>query len=969
MSGTVIKEGFVSFKEDEGMRSFLWAKRWIILREHTLAVYKGQSSSQTVALILLRDVQRLDRSDAKPFTFEITLSTQRHFNFGCKSDKEVYSWMDELYLRCPAFQIGAPTNFVHQVHVGIDEDGLFKGMPDEWKGILQASTLSKTDALKQNPQGVIDALNFYTTSFAKARKDENGEYDYGSAGVLYDNFEVVEDDAGYETDYIVFNENDSASDEFNQDEIVQKSGAVSRNTANGGEKQIQQQYRQSGRDQAGSRLDAYYEDDVPAPVSRQTSVEKSQPVPPLPNAVSGKRSDVNTRRTPPGEYPPPSSPQYRRRMSSLQPPQTPSSSIQSSSTFATRLSPTDNGYSYRLAPPSRGSSAAGKDREFDRSQRRERTSPPSASSTPTLTNTYAELEDEINGPPPRGSSKFSRKDVTSDEDDGRDRARQSVMSNRQSVDRNPFARRGSSARRIPGLPGMAGDADGKDGVASPKRAPPPQMTERQKLSMPTPSTRIDRRPPRSASRNEDDTYDLLVDSYDVTDETNSPLRTDRVRYDRADVDGVVKEQYGNGYASARARAREIESPIPPEKSRDRDAERQRRRENRERERSERRAQEEREMEELRQQEEQRIMEEKLKFEERERQEKEESERRKREEKEERERRILAERAAAAAAKERQAREASKEREKPKKSKEVRNPKMTDSQVMERLLEMVSPGDPNMVYRKMKKVGEGASGKVYLARNIQNGSSPVVAIKEMALSKQPRKDLLLNEIAIMKELIHPNIVKYLDSYLVGNDLWLILEYMEGGKLTDIIENNKLVEPQIACICNEVIKAVIHLHERKIIHRDIKSDNVLIGKDGSIKLTDFGYSAKLTVTNKQRATLVGTPYWMAPEVVKQKPYGPKVDIWSTGILAIECIEGEPPYLEEDQLKALYLIATNGTPSLKDPDSLSSDFKSFLSRCLDVDVNKRATGEELLTHPFMRSGVPVRELASLVKITSRR
>nr|CAG8447718.1 10540_t:CDS:2 [Entrophospora candida] len=278
--------------------------------------------------------------------------------------------------------------------------------------------------------------------------------------------------------------------------------------------------------------------------------------------------------------------------------------------------------------------------------------------------------------------------------------------------------------------------------------------------------------------------------------------------------------------------------------------------------------------------------------------------------------------------------------------------MTEAQIMEKLRSVVTQGDPTSIYSKIKKVGQGASGSVYVAKSYATTSNSKVAIKQMDLSHQPRKELIVNEILVMKESRHPNIVNYLDSYLVkSNELWVIMEYMEGGPLTD------------------TCKGLQHLHERSIIHRDIKSDNVLLDAYGHVKITDFGFCAKLTEQKNKRATMVGTPYWMAPEVVKQKEYGAKVDIWSLGIMAIEMIENEPPYLDEEPLKALYLIATNGTPTLKKPDKLSMELKRFLAVCLCVDVGKRSTALELLDHEFLKKSCPLSDLAPLLKFKTSK
>ncbi|KAJ7456298.1 STE/STE20/PAKA protein kinase [Mycena galericulata] len=301
-------------------------------------------------------------------------------------------------------------------------------------------------------------------------------------------------------------------------------------------------------------------------------------------------------------------------------------------------------------------------------------------------------------------------------------------------------------------------------------------------------------------------------------------------------------------------------------------------------------------------------------------------------------------------------------------KEKRISTMTEVQIMEKLRQVVSDDDPKALYSKIKKVGQGASGHVYVAKTLTTGKK--VAIKEMDLSHQPRKELIVNEILVMKESQHPNIVNFLESYLVkSNELWVVMEYMEGGALTDIIENNTMEEDQISSICFETCKGLGHLHSQSIIHRDIKSDNVLLDALGRVKITDFGFCAKLTDQKSKRATMVGTPYWMAPEVVKQKEYGAKVDIWSLGIMAIEMIENEPPYLDEEPLKALYLIATNGTPTLKKPEALSRELKGFLAVCLCVDVSSRATANELLDHEFLKKACALAGLAPLLRFKTKQ
>ncbi|KAG0163605.1 signal transducing kinase of the PAK [Apophysomyces sp. BC1034] len=285
----------------------------------------------------------------------------------------------------------------------------------------------------------------------------------------------------------------------------------------------------------------------------------------------------------------------------------------------------------------------------------------------------------------------------------------------------------------------------------------------------------------------------------------------------------------------------------------------------------------------------------------------------------------------------------------------------DAEIVAELQAICTDADPTKLYRNMVKIGQGASGGVCIAQSVDTNMS--VAIKQMNLAQQLKKELIINEILVMREARNKNIVNFIDSFLVTGELWVVMEYMEGGSLTDVVTTNMMTESQIATVCRETLEGIRHLHHLGIIHRDIKSDNVLLGLNGQVKLTDFGFCARLSDA-ELRTTMVGTPYWMAPEVVTRKEYGPKIDVWSLGIMAIEMIEGEPPYLHENPLRALYLIATNGTPHLQHPDALSEGLTDFLHLSLTVDSRTRPDADTLLDHPFLKKSEPVRSLIPLIR-----
>ncbi|XP_015587718.1 serine/threonine-protein kinase PAK mbt [Cephus cinctus] len=276
-------------------------------------------------------------------------------------------------------------------------------------------------------------------------------------------------------------------------------------------------------------------------------------------------------------------------------------------------------------------------------------------------------------------------------------------------------------------------------------------------------------------------------------------------------------------------------------------------------------------------------------------------------------------------------------------------RLTHEQFRAALQMVVSRGDPRENLENFLKIGEGSTGTVCIATD--KSTNRQVAVKKMDLRKQQRRELLFNEVVIMRDYHHPNIVEMYDSFLVDDELWVVMEYLEGGALTDIVTHSRMDESQIATVCSQCLKPLAYLHSQGVIHRDIKSDSILLTADGRVKLSDFGFCAQVSQELPKRKSLVGTPYWMSPEVISRLPYGPEVDIWSLGIMIIEMVDGEPPFFNEPPLQAMRRIRDMPPPKLKNSHKVSPRLQGFLERMLVRDPAQRATAAELLQHPFLR------------------
>uniref|UniRef100_A0A8C1W1P2 non-specific serine/threonine protein kinase n=1 Tax=Cyprinus carpio TaxID=7962 RepID=A0A8C1W1P2_CYPCA len=274
-------------------------------------------------------------------------------------------------------------------------------------------------------------------------------------------------------------------------------------------------------------------------------------------------------------------------------------------------------------------------------------------------------------------------------------------------------------------------------------------------------------------------------------------------------------------------------------------------------------------------------------------------------------------------------------------------------------------NPNDIWEIIGELGDGAFGKVYKAQNKETGELAAAKVIETK-SEEELEDYMV-EIDILASCNHQYIVKLLDAFFYDNNLSFCVYCLCLSEL-----DRGLEEPQIQVICKQMLEALQYLHSMKIIHRDLKAGNILLTLDGDIRLADFGVSAKNTKTLQRRDSFIGTPYWMAPEVVmcetmKDAPYDYKADIWSLGITLIELAQIEPPHHELNPMRVLLKIAKSEPPTLEKPAKWSMEFKDFLKKALDRNPETRPTAAQLLDHPFVSSvktNRPLRELVAEAK-----
>jgi len=281
--------------------------------------------------------------------------------------------------------------------------------------------------------------------------------------------------------------------------------------------------------------------------------------------------------------------------------------------------------------------------------------------------------------------------------------------------------------------------------------------------------------------------------------------------------------------------------------------------------------------------------------------------------------------------------------------------------------LYSTDDPDEIFDIIQPLGKGAFGMVYKALDKRDGE--LVALKIMQTEASEEVGSLEQEVAIMKRCECPYIVNFRGAWLKEDNIFIAMEYCGGGGVLDIMKAMKITlnEEQIAVVCRETLRALTYVHAQLLIHRDVKAGNILLNHRGQCKLADFGVSYIMDAAMDRAKTILGTPYWMAPEVVdtQEEKYDSKADIWSLGITAIEMAVGKPPYSNEPPLKVLLKVPKMDPPTLPEEveDDYSDGFKDFIATCLVKDPKKRPTAQELLEHPWIKAAGTLRVTQALV------